>query len=383
MRVAYLIAAHNDPAMLELSLRTLDPYRRAVFVHIDAKSDIEPFRRPGTRGAHFTTQRFRVYWGNDTVLQTMLHLLRTALAEGQFDYFKMLSNADFPVQPVDAFEAFLQDAAPASFQCCRPALEGYEGNKRLGAYYVLNKRDPLPLAVQRFLFSLALVPTLRRRPPPALDYLLGSSWFTIHRDVAEWAVEYWDSHPEFRKYFSSIYIPDEIVLPTLTANTPGVVVDERNIIYSDFGERRGKRGWQDLLRGNIFGTGHPAVLDLEDLPAIRESGAFFARKMSSTASAGLLRRICEDVHGFDPGDLLGPDRAATPAADVPNWDFTLSRNTGRGGRSCNLTLTSVSRRYSIGYRCRKSSAPPLLGGSSSAQGSDDGAVSRASEPSAH
>jgi hypothetical protein len=92
-------------------------------------------------------------------------------------------------------------------------------------------------------------------------------------------------HRRLLRYLRTINVPDEIAFQTLLANSPlaptlegweeGAFRREEKRVYLHYVD------W-DPAREN------PARLGLADLPAIRESGQYFVRKVDPTRSAELM-----------------------------------------------------------------------------------------------
>jgi len=282
VRTAYLITAYNDPLFLDMLVAALEPHRRDVFIHLDAKSDEARFRLAHIEQAHMVPERRSVHWATRSFTDAIMHLLQTAMDAGPFDYFVLLSGSDFPIRPLAEFEALLGEADGRSFHTFKPALSRSEGRKRLRAHYVLKERTELNVALQKMLFLQSFLGRFGGRRPPKrfATYYMGPPWFTLHRKVAQWMLDCW-ADEELQDYFATVYCPEEIIIPTMIANSPwSEQCVQRYIRYVE---------WQ---RG-----AHPKILTLEDLPNIVKSERFFARKLTSEASRDLVDRISRHVHG--------------------------------------------------------------------------------------
>jgi len=295
LRAAYLITAYNDPRLLDLLVATLEPHRRDVFIHLDAKSDLDAFRLPHIDRAVLVPSRYSVYWATRSFTDAIMHTLQTAVNAGNHDYFVLMSGSDYPVRPVPEFEEFLLQADGRSFQTFKPVQSVFEGRKRLHSHYVIKRRSSLNVTLQKFLYLQSLLGAFGgRRPPPVFqEYYIGTPWFTVHRNVAEWMLECW-KNPEIQEYFSTVYCAEEILIPSMIANSPWAELNVQMPVR--FVE------WQ--------GTAHPKTLRTADLPNIRGSRRFFARKMDSETSFHLLETIGREMHGLDVRDHLPTPDAA-------------------------------------------------------------------------
>lgn len=94
--IAFLILAHSEPKHLKNLVRRLVSDDSAVFVHIDAKSNIDVFADCKALGAKFIPDRVNVYWSGWSVVQATLNLIKTALDDRRyFSHFALLSGLDY------------------------------------------------------------------------------------------------------------------------------------------------------------------------------------------------------------------------------------------------------------------------------------------------
>ena len=108
MNIAYLISAHTDPQQL---LRLVDALHVTAeyFIHVDARSDIKPFRSllKSRRNVHFVSPRVEVTGGDMSEVEVQMTLLESALRNRrQFDYLCMLSGMDYPCGATTASASF-------------------------------------------------------------------------------------------------------------------------------------------------------------------------------------------------------------------------------------------------------------------------------------
>lgn len=116
MRIAFIITAHNDPVHLKRMTDAL-PESSEFFVHVDAKSDIEPFLKLiDNPRVHFTKKRINVMWGSLGVVDSQMQAIGEALVSGkEYDYFISLSGLDYPLWSNRKIEEFLQSHKGTNF----------------------------------------------------------------------------------------------------------------------------------------------------------------------------------------------------------------------------------------------------------------------------
>ena len=109
MKIAYLILAYHQPEHVARMIGHLDDGDARFFVHIDAKVDIEPFRRAiRSPRVAFAARRREVNWGGWNMVQATLDMLEQALAaDPSFDYFQLLSDSCYPIRSAARIRAKL------------------------------------------------------------------------------------------------------------------------------------------------------------------------------------------------------------------------------------------------------------------------------------
>ncbi len=116
LRHAYCIIAHTDPVMLRVLVAMLDHPLNDIFIHIDRRVDITPFKLAKTRWSKvfFLPHRLAVEWGNTVQIDTELLLFEYAREHGPYSYYHMMSGQDLPLRPQDAIHRFMDQEHPHS-----------------------------------------------------------------------------------------------------------------------------------------------------------------------------------------------------------------------------------------------------------------------------
>ena len=96
---AYLLMAHSNLEQLNFLIRSLDSEFSDIFLHLDAKSKINPDEivRPVSSQLYFC-DRINVYWAEYSQVQCELNLLRLATRIGKYNYYHLISGMDFPLK---------------------------------------------------------------------------------------------------------------------------------------------------------------------------------------------------------------------------------------------------------------------------------------------
>jgi len=270
--LAYIILAHKLPNQLARLVAALHTDDDLFVLHIDAKTDVEPFRdalrdrglrRPNIR---LLEPRQRVNWGDYGTVRASLAGLRAALeASDLWDHAVLLSGQCYPIKPRDQIARTLAEAGERSFLSTAPTTDF----RRLTHHHfqIAGRRVTVP---NRFTAGLPLP----RRLPFGLKPRHGSAWWALRREAADWFVDYDAANPELRRFFRSAFIPDEYFYQVLSQASPfadRIINEELHFIDWD--------GW------------HPRVLQTADAPALMRSPALFARKFDESVDAAVLDQL--------------------------------------------------------------------------------------------
>ncbi len=281
---AILITAYADFPQLERLVGSFDD-RFDIYVHMDRKApDGETCCRrlrqhPRVRAAECV---YAVNWGSRRHVDAILWLCRQAL-EGSpcAGHFHLVSGADLPVRTPQAFCDFFAAHAGKSFMelfsLPTPRWHGGGWSRMAWRHPLdrLNLRDSREeMVYARYMRrQLAVAPP---RPLPAFPVYGGSSWWSLSRE----AVAYVCAHSNWNGWYDRMadtFASDEVYVQTLLMNSPlRPTLVNRLLRYIVWENRNGSC---------------PAVLDETDFPAIEAADAFFARKVDSHLSAGLIARV--------------------------------------------------------------------------------------------
>lgn len=101
MKHAYLIIAHNEFEVLKLLISKLDDERNDIYVHIDKKVKTVPVLSIEKSRLHILDKRIDVRWGHVSQIETELLLFETALANGSYSYYHLISGTHLPLKTQD------------------------------------------------------------------------------------------------------------------------------------------------------------------------------------------------------------------------------------------------------------------------------------------
>ncbi|WP_426434906.1 beta-1,6-N-acetylglucosaminyltransferase [Bradyrhizobium genosp. P] len=296
LNIAYLILAHQHPGQLSRLVEQLRSPAVDIFVHVDAKTAIDPFRQVVGRDVHFTPTRIPVYWADYSQIRAVLLLIEAALAvPRKYDYLVLLSGVDYPLRSAAEIENFLAQNKGSEFinWVAMPSSAASKPLSRLTDYHGRpGLRGLLVSKVRRLLIKLHVIPRARDYKAylgEATPYA-GSTWWALTRDACEYIRSFAISNPRFMKFFENTSSPDEMVFQTILANSPFRSNMRRNLSYTD---------WSDGgASPSTIGERHLALFRAN--PVMKAGGPYgsgevlFCRKvMDATISDRLAAMIAE------------------------------------------------------------------------------------------
>lgn len=143
MQKNYLILAHKNPLQLGRMIERLDDGASKFFIHLDAKTPIEPFAAC-LEGAHirFIEPRERCVWGDFSIVRATIHLMEAASKEQ--GVFILMSGQDYPIQSQGYINDFLESNKGFDFIEIEPLEEKWKPKMvkdKLEHYHILHSEE--------------------------------------------------------------------------------------------------------------------------------------------------------------------------------------------------------------------------------------------------
>lgn len=307
MTHAYMILAHNEFPLLARLVSALDYPCNDIYIHIDKKVDDEVYARVQAEleGAvkqasiAFTSWRVDVVWGDFSMVQAELVLLREASGTCH-DYYHLLSGTDLPIKPHSEITRFFEENAG------REVLQGYcfpprsaakfATRIRLRYYYPFqhtvghNYLRPLGLLQWFLLLLQALVGVNRLRGLPK-DVYKGQQWFSATHDFVTDLLEFY-SHEENLKPYRKTMCSDEIFLQMFAFHSQyrERIYMEQYPGYEGFYPNNMRRvTWAKGIHGS------PLTYTMDDLAQLMESRQLWARKFSYEKHPDVVDAVLERI----------------------------------------------------------------------------------------
>ena len=291
MRLAIAMLVHTHPAQFERLVHRLRPTVDEVVIHVNTVA--EDVCQEGRRRlanddhVHFIDERYRVRWGQYSLVQASLACLRHLRTLGRFDRVLLMSGQDYPVRPMHEIRAFFEEHPDQQFmEMFR--LDQSNWFETQGGPYAPMRR----IRNWHFFYRSRIhwdVPIPGRRLPAGLLPHGGSFWWSLTGDCVDHVLDTLDRQPAIERYFRRTFLPDETFYQTIVGSSPFA-----DAVDQDF------RRYVDWTNPNPT---PPRILVMEDFDKVAASTALFARKMDPVRSEELLTRIDRELLLLDASGL--------------------------------------------------------------------------------
>jgi len=220
MKIAYLIIVHNNPNHFYRLIKALSSSNSNFFIHIDQKSKLSDFSKITGKNIYFCKDRVPVYWGEFSLVQATINLIRQALESNcYFDYYILLSGVDYPLKSNLDINQFLQTHKGNEFinRVKMPCPEAGKPISRL-IFYKLETGDYR----RQFVNHCNGITKWKRDYKKYLGKLVpygGSAWWALTPTACQYILDFLDREPNIVNYFVNTHIPEEMFFQTILENS--------------------------------------------------------------------------------------------------------------------------------------------------------------------
>jgi len=318
---SYLILFHKNNLVLNELISCIDS---PIFIH--------PCLSLRTNGKNFNSsyskkvkviKRHKGNWGGFGIVRATIEGLRDILSSHpKTTHITLLSGADYPIKPIDSYEAYLAKNTDVSFMKYwgfypfrsiieekeNPWHNGYNVQKlRITKYYFdfFNKRYSIPPLENNGYFDLNSLQKIKHflkyrakgftgkydeefiqlfysyflkmpKPIKADRIFGGSQWWTICRKHAEYIVSEHYNNKTRASFFKHTMLPDETYIQTILLTSPyKAEVINNNLRHIRF-------------EGNTY---HPVTFTATNFEELQQSDAYFARKFDEKIDINIISMI--------------------------------------------------------------------------------------------
>lgn len=312
-KICYLILAYNDATNLKRLIDRIN-YRADFIVHIDKKSDINPFESllSNYENVHFLNEemRIKIYWGGFSIVQAEINLVKEALGRKEkYVKYVLLSGADYPIKPAKYIYDYLVRNKQVEF------IRGIDldnhpekhfFSKHIDFYqihdypFITNTRSKyfyyFRAIVNRVLRNIKLPQGVRYNE---FDLYQGSQWWALgHECLSELISIYEKNRGSFKNFKYGMFAPDEKFFHTLFFNSSyksqniigGADVPMKIIDKEDMTVQTSR-----LANVHLLDSSMTKWFNEDDFDTILQSEKLFVRKVKTGYSDVLLSWIDKKI----------------------------------------------------------------------------------------
>ena len=268
--LGFVLLSHQNSEQIQRLVRQLNVmYGDPLIV---CHHDNSQSTRPELPGNVKYVRSMATGWGDFSLVEALLACLRVYRSVvGAPEWVTFISGADFPVRASKSVLEELRNARSDVFMDTK-------------LVHPVGRTEPwVDVRLKRYygyrIWLGHVIPGVRRRHGTSsvgprgdiatkfmspfgdgMSCYAGSQWFTANQRAVDALLEGASELTKLRRRYRWVFCPDESYVHTILGNRQDIDIDPNGRRYID------------------WGTGHPKFLGVKDLPAIRTSGAWFARK---------------------------------------------------------------------------------------------------------
>lgn len=278
-RFAVLVLAHHQPRVLAALLDSLRHPAVDVYVHVDAKSDLDPFlaAAPERDGLVYLRDRREVRWGALSIVHATFDLIAAARADGRsYRRFTLLSGADLLIAPLDDLLAAWSGDTEYIRIDWRLTGPGAQRTHVVARRHFADDQHPV---------RARLSGRIPRRVDPTIPLVQGSTWWSLTPAAIDEVTRFLAANPRWLRFHRHTLCADEVVFHSILAASPladriAQHVDRESDVDAylvDPLHGMHHIDWSDRHAVN------PRTFTLDDEPELRQSAALFARKVDEAS----------------------------------------------------------------------------------------------------
>ena len=266
MKIAYLLLAHDHPLHLVRLIAAIQTEHAHIFLHIDKKSRGMMYL-PNTNTMTVIKDAVTVNWGGFSIVQATLNLLQEATTCGEYDYFILLSGADYPIRSNASILRHLEHYQGKEFMNLCKMPEVNKTFDRIVYPFIENKYDfALPGiskavngVIKRINKKLHSRRFKRRYPQQYahLTFYAGTQWWALSRPCVDYILQFLKQNPAYSQFYKYTRVPDEMFFHTMIGNSPF----KENVVNAFM--------YADWVTGPS--SSHPAIITLQHLPLFSQN----------------------------------------------------------------------------------------------------------------
>lgn len=280
MKHAFLIIAHNNFEVLKYQLKLLDAPNTAFFLHIDkrAKFNQEEFKECVKWAPLKFIYSKKIKWGHYSQIDCEMRLLKEA-ADGQYDYYHLISGVDMPLHPIKEMDAFFVKHRGTEFIHFDTEKVDKSVIERISLYHVNPGRKQWQRKINGFFIKIQRCLKINRLKNNPVMVQKGSNWFSITNDLVQSLIR---DEKKIKSTYRWSCCGDEIFLQSYVYNSPF-----KENLYS----KKLNNDYKMCLRLIDWKRGNPYIFQLNDYEELIHSECMFARKFDYKEDSIIVKKL--------------------------------------------------------------------------------------------
>lgn len=227
MKKAYLILAHNNEKHLNRLVKSLDDGNSKFFIHVDRKSKIKFKLLQNNSNVIFLKNRNKVYWGGYSIVNATNKLIKEAFEykeKNYFDYYCLLSGADYPIKNNKYIDSFLRENRNKNFINVVEMPHMTKSIDRVSNVHFegIYRSNFIRMVISRLLNRVCQIIGIKNKIPKeykSYKFYAGSQWWIFNKFFIEYLYKFINREKGFVKFYKRCYIPDESFYQTIIMNS--------------------------------------------------------------------------------------------------------------------------------------------------------------------
>lgn len=288
-KIAYLIIAHEDPNHLSKLVNSIINHSD-IYIHIDAKANIEDFKSSCPSSVNFIEERVEVAWAGITMVDALLNLIKSALPySSKYSHFVFISGSDYPIKTeTEIINTFISDPKRQFIKYIdmRNSPNHYLkqiNRKHFLEPYIVSSIKAVSFADRLFRKLLRTLKIRNKWQQNMIPYY-GHTWCALTPECCSYILDFHINNQWFYESNKNTFAPDEHYFHTIIGNSPFAETSD------GLQEFEGSGLWR-VVNFHLICPSLKKWFTIDDWHEINSSDKLFVRKLNSKNSEQLVNKI--------------------------------------------------------------------------------------------
>lgn len=231
MKIGYIILCHKEPELVaRMASCVTKGTDNIVVIHVDKKVDIRQFDEllKDNERVVFVKNRVKVFWGGYNSIIATMRALKLA-AEYECERYVLLQGCDYPIHSNAFIDDFFEKNKKVEFLKARNITnsKSKKDYMKCYGYHIFDNLDHASINFVSHIFKLFNRLGIKyrkgyyfyREENKKYEIYHGWAHFALTHECVEYILHFYETHPDFNKYFKHIFPPDETYIQTIIYNS--------------------------------------------------------------------------------------------------------------------------------------------------------------------